>query len=215
MILRLSCGVSSETVKMKVSFHSGSLPSPEWARVRLAIRLASSSLPHHCIYIKWCPLAVADTQWRRHGVFNSCEWYKASTICNAAFLLLGAACKDHVGVHVIWWAFAQKKSTKTIYGSVAYYISIKRRGVKLWDRSTCFWWSKRVGQYGNSEVVAFFAHGQGNEQTNVVTMTECKTKADVDRRGREVIMLQVAARCTLDHWTPRLIMAPATVADLS
>ena len=182
MILRLSCGVSSETVKMKVSFHSGSLPSPEWARVRLAIRLASSSLPHHCIYIKWCPLAVADTQWRRHGVFNSCERYKASTICNAAFLLLGAACKDHVGVHVIWWAFAQKKSTKTIYGSVAYYISIKRRGVKLWDRSIhmLFGWSKQVDQYMETLKLFFFffAHGHGNEQTNVVTMTECKTQAE-------------------------------------
>jgi DNA polymerase III alpha subunit (gram-positive type) len=42
------------------------------------------------------------------------------TICDAAFLLLCAACKDHEGVHVIWraFAFAQRKGIKKIHGLV-------------------------------------------------------------------------------------------------
>lgn len=44
MILRWSCGVSSETVKMKVSFHSGSLPAPEKMDSEIGIELSSASL---------------------------------------------------------------------------------------------------------------------------------------------------------------------------
>lgn len=82
MILRWSCGVSSETVKTKVSFHSGSLPAP----VRIADRQHKMGI-------------LVNERMKKQT--NKQVVLYVRTICDAAFLLLGAAGKDHEGVHVI------------------------------------------------------------------------------------------------------------------
>jgi hypothetical protein len=85
MILRCSCGVSSETVKTKVSFHSGSLPAP----VRIADRQHKMGI-------------LVNERMKREKKKQVLLYVRTvRTICDAAFLLLGAAGKDHEGVHVI------------------------------------------------------------------------------------------------------------------